>query len=114
MKRYEERCLDRKREMAHALDRLVNVCRAEAEVREAYVFGSYAQGTVGPTSDLDILIVRETNRRNVDRAADIAFAARGAVPFDFVVVTPTEFADTLPTTSFGRTILATAKRIYAT
>lgn len=110
---YADRCVARKRSLDEAVARVVAVCRSEPSVLEAFVFGSYASGKTGPTSDLDILIVRDTELGIVDRVADIAFAARGRVAIDFIVVTPQERATTFAASSFGRTVLAAASRIYA-
>jgi len=88
-------------------------CAAEPEVREAFVFGSYATGRVGPTSDLDVLVVRETELGIVDRVADLQYAARSATGLDLVVVTPGEYRTTFRASSFGATILSQAIRIYA-
>ena len=40
-------------------------------------------------------------------------AALSRVNIDLVVVTPYELVNSFPTSSFGRTVLAMAKRIYA-
>ncbi len=78
-----------------------------------YAFGSYATGRIAPTSDLDLLVVRETPLRRVLREDDIRARLNVAVGYDFVVVTPEEYRDDLPGSSFGRTILAQARRIDA-
>lgn len=59
-----------------------------------------------PSSDLDLLIVRETNARPLDRADDLYLEAPSRIGFDAVVVTPDEFRDRLPRTPFGRTVLS--------
>jgi len=53
------------------------------------LFGSAARGTMGPDSDLDILIVMPegTHRRNAAKKACHALADLG-VPKDIVVITP--------------------------
>lgn len=114
LQRYTDRCAQRRSLLEAALERVVAVCRAQPEVRAAYVFGSYAVGRVGPTSDLDVLVVRETELGAVDRAADLKLASRGAVGIDFVVITPEEYRSTFASSSFGRTVLRSAKRVYAT
>jgi len=113
MKLYAARCADRRCLLDAAVERVLAVCRAEPSVREAFVFGSYASGAIGPTSDLDILIVRDTKLGIVDRVADLAFAARTAVALDLIVVTPEERETTFARSSFGRTVLSSAQRIYA-
>lgn len=78
-----------------------------------YAFGSFAAARTGPRSDLDLLVVRETAIRGIERGADLAIEADVGVALDLIVVTPEEFRDRLPTTSFGRTILASALAAYA-
>ncbi|GAC1309612.1 MAG: hypothetical protein NVS2B3_00400 [Vulcanimicrobiaceae bacterium] len=113
MQLYAARCEDRRALLGFALARVIDVCRAEPSVREAFVFGSYASGTVGPTSDLDVLVVRETALGIVDRVVDLTLAVGTVAPLDLIVVTPGERDTTFAASSFGRTILASAKRVYA-
>ncbi len=113
LKRYADRCRDRRVLLDEALQNVVAACRAEPSVREAYVFGSYATEKVGPTSDLDVLVVRDTDLGIIDRAVDLKMAARSRVNIDLVVVTPYEYECTFPTSSFGRMGIAMARRIYA-
>lgn len=110
---YAVRCADRHRALAAAVERVVAACRSRSDVREAFVFGSFARDEVGPTSDLDVLIVRETTLGIVDRVADLKWDARGEVGLDLVVVTPNELATTFAASSFGRTVIAGSRRIYA-
>ncbi len=113
LKRYAVRCDERRGVLAAALERVLAVCRDEPEVREAFVFGSFAMGRIGPTSDLDVLVVRETTLGAVDRVADLALALRAPAAVDLIVVTPSELASTFAASSFGRTVLGQARRIYA-
>jgi len=113
LQRYADRCRERRVLLEEALKNVVAACSAEPSVCEAYVFGSYATEKIGPTSDLDVLVIRDTDLGIIDRAVDLKMAARSRVNVDLVVVTPYEFAHTFPASSFGRTVLAMAKRIYA-
>ncbi len=111
--RYAERCRERRTRLDRAATEVVAVCRDLGDVSAVYAFGSYATGEVGPSSDLDLLIVRETQLRRILREDDIRKRLTVSVGYDFIVVTPTEYRDALPTTSFGRTILAQARRLDA-
>lgn len=113
MATYAMRSAERKARLERALDRLIAVCREHGDVRDVFVFGSLGSGRVGPRSDLDVLVVRDTAIHGVERGADLAIAADIGVALDLVVVTPLEFRERLPETSFGRTILATARHVYA-
>ena len=84
------------------------------DVVAVYAFGSVGARRVGPHSDLDLLVVRETTLIGPQRGIDLTVAAELDVAVDLIVVTPLEYAERLPNTSFGRTILSSARRIDAT
>lgn len=110
---YAERCARRRAVLDAAAAELVAICNRLTDVRAVYVYGSYAGATVGPWSDLDVLIVRDTTLRRMQRDEDIRRAMTVAVGCDILVVTPEEFREILPGTSMGRSILAQAKLLYA-
>ena len=57
--------------------------------------------------------MRETTVRGIERGTDLAIEADIGVALDLIVVTPDEYNKKLPTTSFGRTILSSARSVYA-
>lgn len=111
--RYEDRCRIQQELLDKAAAEVVAICSLLSDVRAAYVYGSYARGTVGPMSDLDVLIVRETNLPRFQREDDIRLRLRTPVGFDLLVVRPDEFSHAMPSNSVGRGILSEAKLIYA-
>ncbi len=113
LKRYEIRVDERRIALETGLQRLLEVCRGKRDIRAVYVFGSLASGKIGPTSDLDILVVRETDVPYHDRGDDLRIESRPGVRLDLIVVTPEEYRERLHQTGFGRTILSTARRVYA-
>ncbi|MGH7728799.1 MAG: nucleotidyltransferase domain-containing protein [Vulcanimicrobiaceae bacterium] len=113
LKRYEVRVAEQRERLAASLERFVALARSKPDVRAVYVFGSFATGAVGPTSDLDVLVVRATELPPHDRGDDLYAEAKVDVGLDLVVVTPQEHRERLPATSFGRVILATARQVYA-
>lgn len=60
-------------------------------VRGALVFGSYARGDVGPESDLDIIVVRETELPQRERDDDLRGALGLGVPYDLITLTPEQY-----------------------
>ncbi len=110
---YERRAQRRRAVIDGAIAELCTIARADPDIREIIVFGSAAAGRVAPTSDLDVLVVRETVLPRSRRADDILVQVRARVGIDMIVVTPGERRDVLPATSFGRTILDTGRRVYA-
>ncbi len=113
LRRYSERVAERKEQLERTLARVAELCRNDPTILAAYVYGSYVTGKIGPTSDLDLLVVRETALPRSVRSDDLLLAVKNAVPLDVLVVTPQELAERLPTTTFGATILATMRRIDA-
>ncbi len=56
------------------------------------LFGSRATGTSREDSDVDILVVTETELPSVKRAAKLRLALKGlGIPVDIIVVTPEEY-----------------------
>ena len=99
--------------LASGVDRLVSICRTLPDVRAVYIFGSYARDEVRVRSDLDALIVRETALRRLDRDLDIRLAFDISIGIDLIVVTPREYAEDLPKTGIGATILRESRCVYA-
>ena len=92
---------------------IVAICSQLFDVRAVYAYGSYACDTVGPTSDLDVLIVRDTDLPRFRREDDIRLRLRTPIGFDLLVVRPDEFAQVMPGNTVGRTILSQARLLYA-
>lgn len=61
-------------------------------VLEAYLFGSYPEGTAGAWSDLDLVIVQPTGVPFVERPRAFQDLLDLGVPIDILVYTPEEFA----------------------
>ncbi len=54
------------------------------------LFGSYASGTPTPDSDVDLLVIMETERPTWDLAVEILASLKHSFPIDVVVRTPKE------------------------
>ena len=54
------------------------------------LFGSYAHGTAGPDSDVDLLIVLPHPGKNWRKAAEIRSRVRSGFPMDLMVRAPEE------------------------
>lgn len=62
---------EREKALKSELDRIVGVIKKEYKPDKIILFGSLAQGNVHEWSDIDLLIVKETEKRPVDRAIEI-------------------------------------------
>lgn len=77
------------------------------------VFGSLASGVIGPASDIDILIVKETNKRYFDRISDVTRICDYDVGIDFLVYTPEEYDEALKSNTFFKDeIIGKGKVLY--
>ena len=57
------------------------------------LFGSYANGNAHEGSDLDLLLVKQTNENPLNRVADLRKALRDIlISMDILVCTPSEIA----------------------
>ena len=71
------------------LQRLV----AEYAPQRVILYGSYARGEPGPDSDIDLLIIKQTSARFLDRWTSVQRILSGthpAIPIDTLVLTPEE------------------------
>jgi len=78
------------------------------------LFGSYANGNANEDSDLDLLVVKDTDLPNDKRAIEIRNYLKGSmIPMDIVVYTPKELADNQNVKyTFLHEILKTSKVLY--
>ncbi len=96
------------------IDALVAGIVARADPEEVIVFGSYAKGTATATSDLDLLLIRQTDEAPAHRADAVRPLLSGLlVRVDVHVYTPEEIAacrsDPL---SFISSVLRTGRVAY--
>jgi len=91
-------------------NRIVDVYQPEKII----LFGSYANGTARENSDLDLLIVKDTEELPVDRAALLRKAMRDLVmPMDILVYTPQEIEENRKSKfTFIYQVLKTGKLLY--
>lgn len=81
----------RRQELEAELARIVSRCR-ELGYRKVVLFGSLARDEVGPWSDIDLILVKDTDKRFLDRLDEFYRAVAPRVAVDALVYTPEEFA----------------------
>ena len=81
------------------------------------LFGSHARGSADHDSDIDLLIIKDTDERPIDRrvaVARIASDPERLIPFEPLVMTPHEIEQRLKTgDQFIREILEKGEVLYA-
>ncbi|MDI6825153.1 MAG: nucleotidyltransferase domain-containing protein [Bacillota bacterium] len=88
----EARTEIRRRELERELRRIVSRCR-ELGYRKVILFGSLARGEVGPWSDIDLILVRDTDKRFLDRLDEFYRQVLPKTAVDVLIYTPEEFAE---------------------
>lgn len=80
-----------------------------------FLFGSVANGTASHGSDIDILLITETNEKPIHRGRDILEALDIDTSVDLIVMTPEEFLTYRnDSRSFTSHILNSGRLIYGT
>jgi len=102
----------RQRALEHELERVTRLLRARPQVRLVLVFGSMAAGTTGPHSDLDLVVVLDTELPFRERIQLVFEWIQPEVATDLLVYTPAEWAQLRETRAFVRRLAAEGRVIY--
>jgi len=87
-----------KEEVETILSEIVGRLKSEYNPLKIILFGSYAYGTPGKDSDIDLLILKDTNERRVDRfvwVKRIIYDSNRKIPVSPLVYTPDELSERL-------------------
>lgn len=84
--------------------------------QKVVLFGSYSYGHPGPDSDVDLLIIKETSKRFIDRWAEVQHILTGmhrSIPVETLVLTPQEVENRLSIgDQFIKEIMEKGKVLY--
>ncbi len=97
------------------IDRIINRIVEVYQPEKVILFGSYASGNASENSDLDILLVKETDEEPVARAAGVRKALRDFLfPMDILIYTPDEIdRDKDRKYTFIHDVLKSGRVVYA-
>ncbi|MBP9502584.1 MAG: nucleotidyltransferase domain-containing protein [Candidatus Promineofilum sp.] len=111
----KEALVDARQQLLDAeLERILPLLKEEYNADAVLLFGSTATGDIHQWSDLDLVIVKDTDRRFLDRIKDVIKLVKPRVGMDIIVYTPQEFAQLSEERAFVRDeILAKSKVLYA-
>jgi predicted nucleotidyltransferase len=100
-----------------AIEQILQCLIEQYQPEKIILFGSYAYGEPDAGSDVDLLIVKETTERPIDRRVTvrrIAHVSRRGVPFSPLVITPQELGQRLKMGDpFYHEIVEQGKILYA-
>jgi len=99
--------------LSSELDRFIEVVVPALQPERIIVFGSYATGQVHEWSDLDLLVIAETDLPFFERLKQVSLLARSSVGMDVLVYTLAEWEHIKANRLFVREeILKKGKVIY--
>ena len=84
--------MDRKTQLNQELKRILVIIERDYKPEQIILFGSLAHGTVHEWSDIDLVIVRKSALRFIDRIGEVLRLTHPQVGFNVVVYTPEEVA----------------------
>jgi uncharacterized protein len=85
----------------------------EYKPEKIILFGSFAYGKPKASSDIDMLIVKKTKKRRIDRIKEILYMIDNNFPFEPIVYTPREIDNRLTLGDFFlQTIMQKGKVLY--
>ena len=96
-------------EVEAELERILNRLKNDTSVRKVLLFGSLARGDARDHSDIDLIVVKETQMRFLDRLDEFYDDAREAM--DILVYTPQEFEE-MKERPFVKRALREGKMLY--
>ena len=79
--------------------------------RRVVLFGSYAQGVPREDSDVDLLVIMDTDEQPLRAAARIAALVDHPFPLDIIVYRPSEFRASLERKGVFATMVMTTGRV---
>jgi predicted nucleotidyltransferase len=86
-----ERLFDREKSLNRELERIVQKLKESYQPEKIILFGSLAQRDIKEGSDIDLAIIKDTNKRPLDRCLEVARICQPSFAINFVVYTPEEF-----------------------
>jgi uncharacterized protein len=103
----------RLQKLEQTLERILSALQEHYQPEQVIVFGSLASGNITETSDLDLLIVKETDKRFFERIKDVVKICDYDIGVDFLVYTPQELIEAAKANPFVRDeILSKGKVVY--
>src|SRR6476661_2058014 len=97
------------------IDRLIEEIVSGYQPEKIYLFGSYATGKTTDDSDIDLFIIKNTDKRRIERSREVrrCMKAYPITGVDIIVYTPLELSDGLQQTiNIGKEAVTTGRLLY--
>ena len=82
---------ERKSALKSEYKRILDIIAREYKPEKVVLFGSFAEGEIHEWSDIDMLIIKETPLRSIERSVELSRLVEPKVGIDFFIYTPDEY-----------------------
>ena len=101
--------MNAKKEIQKITEQIVKKYKPEKII----LFGSFAYGKSKPSSDIDLLIIKKTNQKKVDRIKKVLMMTESNLPLEPLVYNPEEIKERLSLGDFFfQDIIQKGKVVY--
>lgn len=101
----------RRKDLEQELERILPLL-IEFGVKKIILFGSLSTNKVHRSSDIDLMIIKESNKRFLDRPDELYKVIRPNYGIDFFVYTPEEFREMSLTNPFVKRAIKEGRLLY--
>ena len=91
----KKRVATRQKILQNELKRILKILQDEYKPYKVILFGSMAQGSIKEWSDIDLLIIKESQKGYLDRVAEVIQLVHPTVGLDLFILSPAEIDDAL-------------------
>jgi predicted nucleotidyltransferase len=104
---------ERKKLLNDELRRIVQIIEREYDPERIILFGSMAGKRIHEWSDIDLLVIKKTSKRLIDRTLEVGRLVHPKVGIDLFIYTPEEYEVLLrERSSFLLSVLETGETVY--
>jgi uncharacterized protein len=104
---------DRQKSLNEELGRIVTIIQNEYDPEKIVLFGSLVSESIHEWSDIDLLVIKKTDKRPIERTMALTHLIRPRVGIDLFIYTPEEIELLLKERyPFLLNILKTGKTMY--
>lgn len=106
--------MSRREKLRNELKNIVAILKRDYKPKKIILFGSFVNGKVNRWSDLDLVVIQDTNRRYIERLKEVALLTKPKIGVNFFVYTPAEFnlASKQPFSFIKNEVLNKGKILY--
>jgi len=104
---------ERQKLLTDELRRIVQIIKNEYDPERIILFGSMAGKRIHEWSDIDLLVIKKTSKRLIDRTLEVGRLVHPRVGIDLFIYTPEEYELLLrERSSFLLSVLETGETVY--